>query len=715
GTPGAFRGGLTYGSSYADFTNSYDPINSYSQGSSGGTYTVRSGDTLQGIAQNVWGDSSLWYKLAEANGLSGGGSLAEGSTLILPGGVVKSAYNAGSVKPYNPAEAIGDLSPTTPAPQSPKKNKCGVFGMILIAVIAIAVTVVTAGAALAAIAPSVGGIASGISTILGTAVLGGTVVSGVGAGLIAAAGVVGAVVGSIVSQGVGVATGIQEKFSWKAVAMAGISGIVSAGVGGIFGKAASAWGAAGQAALSSAITQGIGVATGLQSKFDFAGVAAAAVAAGVGHVVTKELTTTRISPNAAAGADVTSTLSVGAKMLSGAAQTLADAATRSVLTGTSFGDNLIAAVPDTIASFIRDMVAGATVSKFTISQEQLAALVNSNPAATTNRGNGVGATPAVLVTVTDSLTGETLMMDDAGNFVTMPQAQDAAGTPSTGWGDQWNALRTPEARRNSDIPAIRNAQRLLDSTLPKFRAIGVPGQDDGGLPGLMGSSIAPSSQYVKGQIEDLLVRVVIPGELNEGRDFGRQRTLIGEIQKAAYRALNYRQELAFRYFTSPAGGNWSNHAAVAIIASLTQESFMDPGRRQNDYLGAPGAGIGLAQWGIRDSRAALYNSLPGNRGYQLGGNNVKTNALAGQQAFYNQLSFVNYELTNPQSDGARNYVNLGTALRQARTLDSAVSLVVGTYEAPRDTRGETTRRQVVATSIWNDLVARGKIRLPRTI
>ena len=32
---------------------------------------VVAGDTLTGIARRLWGDANLWYKLAEANGLSG--------------------------------------------------------------------------------------------------------------------------------------------------------------------------------------------------------------------------------------------------------------------------------------------------------------------------------------------------------------------------------------------------------------------------------------------------------------------------------------------------------------------------------------------------------------------------------------------------------------------------------------------------------------------
>jgi hypothetical protein len=56
--------------------------------------------------------------------------------------------------------------------------------------------------------------------------------------------------------------------------MAGIAGGVGAGLGGIGGTGFV--GGAIRGALGSAITQGIGVATGLQKKFDWAGVAAAA-------------------------------------------------------------------------------------------------------------------------------------------------------------------------------------------------------------------------------------------------------------------------------------------------------------------------------------------------------------------------------------------------------------------------------------------------------
>lgn len=69
---GTFRHGRDWGYGYADFAQSYDPISSYSQGSGGGGYVVQAGDTLASIAQAVYGDANLWYKIAGANGMASG-------------------------------------------------------------------------------------------------------------------------------------------------------------------------------------------------------------------------------------------------------------------------------------------------------------------------------------------------------------------------------------------------------------------------------------------------------------------------------------------------------------------------------------------------------------------------------------------------------------------------------------------------------------------
>ncbi|MGC1470762.1 MAG: LysM domain-containing protein, partial [Sphingorhabdus sp.] len=141
---GLFRGGTNSGTvGYADFAQSIGGFNSYAQASATGSYTVRAGDTLASIAAQLYGDANLWYRLAEANGLSSQASLIEGQTLVLPTGVTRSKHNAGTFKPYDAAEATGDLNPTTPKP--PKKAKCGGFGQLILTAIAIAVAVLIAG------------------------------------------------------------------------------------------------------------------------------------------------------------------------------------------------------------------------------------------------------------------------------------------------------------------------------------------------------------------------------------------------------------------------------------------------------------------------------------------------------------------------------------------------------------------------------------------
>ncbi len=354
---GTFRNKQMYGGSYADFAQNYDPINSFSQGSAGGSYAVQRGDTLQSIAQNVWGDAALWYKIAEANGLSAASGLIEGQRLTLPTGVVRSTNNASTLNPYDPSEAIGDVSPTTAPKPKDAKKKCGGFGMILIAVIAIAVTVVTAGAAIAALGPAGTSLSTGIATVLGTsgglAVGGAAAVAagGISTGAFIAAGAIGGAIGSIVSQGVGVATGIQEKFSWKGVALAALGGAIGASVGpqgvfgdtGLFGKGIVA--AAARGAVSSAVVQGVGVATGLQDRFDWAGVAAAGVGAGVA--------------NAVGGAASQALGDFGGNLVTNAASGIANAATRSLIEGTNFGDNILAALPDIIGQTFANALAGS--------------------------------------------------------------------------------------------------------------------------------------------------------------------------------------------------------------------------------------------------------------------------------------------------------------------------------------------------------------------
>jgi hypothetical protein len=331
---------------YADFDQSVDPVNSYGQGSGGGDYTVRAGDTLQSLALMFFGDQSLWYRIAEANGLSGGSALVEGQRLTLPSGILTSGHSASTFKPYDAAEALGNLSPTTPKPS--RRNGCGMIGLILMIAIAVAVTVVTSGAALAALSPGIGSVTAGIAA-LGTGLT--ATGTAIGAGTMIAAGAIGGAVGSLASQGFGIATGQQSKINWKGVGLAAIAGGIGGamGPGGIFGEHGAFGGitngvlkGALRGATSSAVTQGIGVATGLQDKFSWSGVAGAALAGGISGAI---------------GGRFAALGSFGGNLARNAVGGLANAAARSLIDGTDFGDNVMAALPDIIGQTLGNWVA----------------------------------------------------------------------------------------------------------------------------------------------------------------------------------------------------------------------------------------------------------------------------------------------------------------------------------------------------------------------
>jgi YD repeat-containing protein len=348
---GLFHNGATSGTSSAAFAEGVDPVTTYAQGSSHGGYTVRGVETLESIASTVWGDSALWFKLAEANGLTGQSALFAGQQLVIPAGVMRSTHNASTFKPYDPTEAMGELGPARP-PQPNKKN-CGAMGQIIMVAIAVAVAAVVAPWALgtAATTTVVGGVtvpvaATGLTGALG--VTGGAIASGAIAGA----------AGSAASQVAGIAMGMQEKFSWNAVGMAALGGAI--GGSGKLGIGGGSWeAAAGRAMIGSIVSQGVGVATGMQDKFSWAGVAAA----GVGAAAMSGIGIDGLA-NHFGGGDVGAFLAHG---VSGGASAIANAATRSLIEGSDFGDNVIAALPDVIGqaigSMITDRLSGTTEAR----------------------------------------------------------------------------------------------------------------------------------------------------------------------------------------------------------------------------------------------------------------------------------------------------------------------------------------------------------------
>jgi len=349
--PGAFRNGKPVSS--ADFDENYEPIGPGYPGMAASTYTVRGGDTLASIAQALWGDSSLWYMIADANGLTGSDALIAGQTLSIPNKVTNVHNQSGVYRVYNPGEAIGDAMPTLPAEPAPPVHKhggCGIIGQIIMVAIAVAVTIALAPTVIGE--PAAIGLDGSLINATGlTAAFGGTFAS-VGTAAAVGAGIVGgAAVGaaaSVASQAFGVVTGIQDHFSFKGVALAAISGGIGGGIGGA-GILRGASGITGigqdvaRGALASGLSQGVALASGLQSQFDWAGVAAAGVSAGVLGAL----------PNVGGnGAD-----HYLVEGLSGSAAAVASAAARSLLTGTDFGDNILRALPDVVGQTIGNLAA----------------------------------------------------------------------------------------------------------------------------------------------------------------------------------------------------------------------------------------------------------------------------------------------------------------------------------------------------------------------
>jgi YD repeat-containing protein len=259
----------------ADFNFSYSKISGSYPAPSPGMYVVRTGDTLQSVAQGAYGDASLWYLIAQANGLDSPDAMRVGQTLNIPNRVGTTGNSEHVFKPYDPSRITGGTTPNMPMPES----GCGGAGQVLMLIVAVAV-----------------------SFVLGPGVI---------AGFLSA----------MASQAVGLMTGTINRLDWKAVAVSTVSAGVAAGVGeainGVVAGAGQAavsvetgavaaasgaqqvsgmaqfWastpGAVTRAVIGNVITQGISVATGLQAKFDWRSVAASGIGAGVGSAAGPEI------------------------------------------------------------------------------------------------------------------------------------------------------------------------------------------------------------------------------------------------------------------------------------------------------------------------------------------------------------------------------------------------------------------------------------------
>jgi YD repeat-containing protein len=266
------------------------------------SYTVRSGDTLRSIADSIYGNAGLWYLIADANGLSSSATLNAGQVLSVPSNSNSGPINSETHKVYNESEIIGSKLPNLVSPPPPGGGGCGGFLQILVIVVAVVVTIYTAGAAaeffaaaggaggsLAAGAAAVGANGAAATFAAGLTTLTTTTLSAAAIGAAA----IGGAVGSIASQAVAIGVGLQDGFSWKQVGLSALGAGLSAGVG----AATSGLGSTGSTFLDGAIrggisnvsSQGLNIAFGQQSSFNWTGVAAAGIGGGVGASTSKFL------------------------------------------------------------------------------------------------------------------------------------------------------------------------------------------------------------------------------------------------------------------------------------------------------------------------------------------------------------------------------------------------------------------------------------------
>ncbi|RVU37138.1 LysM peptidoglycan-binding domain-containing protein [Rheinheimera riviphila] len=194
-------------------------------------HTVRSGDTLQSLAQLYYGNVDYWYLIATANGISqssaqGGpdSQLIEGTTLDIPQRA--NSFNAhNSFKPMDLQQIIGDTTPNVPYLPPPPPVGCNAMAMVVMIAITVIATIATAGAAAAAMGGQAFTMALGASALTGG-------VAG-GAGIAAAA--AGGFVGSVAGQLAGKAMGIVDSFSLKNALASGLTAGATAGMGSMMG------------------------------------------------------------------------------------------------------------------------------------------------------------------------------------------------------------------------------------------------------------------------------------------------------------------------------------------------------------------------------------------------------------------------------------------------------------------------------------------------
>ena len=113
-----------------------------------GSYTVKSGDSLQKISHSLFGDSRYWYLIADANGLSPTEKPLTGQVLLVPNIHAQTFNGTDSFKPYNESEVLGDINPEPNATTTAKEKLLNPIAQIIMVAVAVVVTVYTGAAAM---------------------------------------------------------------------------------------------------------------------------------------------------------------------------------------------------------------------------------------------------------------------------------------------------------------------------------------------------------------------------------------------------------------------------------------------------------------------------------------------------------------------------------------------------------------------------------------
>ena len=200
-----------------------DGLTAFSNTQSGGSgYIVQEGDTLKSIAQAQYGNASLWYVVAQANGLASDDDLAAGQSLSIPQ-VTTNSNDASTFKPYSPAEIAGSTTPPSVYAPAPPSHHCSAAAMILIIAVVVIATIATAGAFAVAAGASGGIFGAGASALVA-----GTV-GEIGVASTLGAAFMGGMAGSVAGQFAGQAMGQHGGFDLAEAFAGGLKSAATAG------------------------------------------------------------------------------------------------------------------------------------------------------------------------------------------------------------------------------------------------------------------------------------------------------------------------------------------------------------------------------------------------------------------------------------------------------------------------------------------------------